>query len=110
MGPTKRLILTLLLISCTLQTKAQQYSPKQIDSILIGTFQLADRNKALKIGLDMYKISENADYYLGMAKAMKVIINSYLGLGVNSRKLWRQLINFWTLRKEKMTTTILYRL
>lgn len=56
----------------------------------------------------MYKISENADYYLGMAKAMKVIINSYLGLGEQQKALG-QLINFWTLRKEKMMTTILYR-
>jgi len=35
----------------------------------------------------MYKISEKADYYLGMAKAMKVIINSYLGLGEQQKAL-----------------------
>lgn len=87
MGFTKRLILVLLLISCIIQTKAQEYSPEKIDNILSGTFQLADRNKALKIGLDTYKISENTGYYLGKAKSLKVIINSYLGLGEQQKAL-----------------------
>ena len=87
MGLTKRLILILLLISCILKTKAQEYTPKKIDSIILGTFQLADRNKALQIGLDTYKISENTGYYLGKAKSLKVILNSYLGLGEQQKAL-----------------------
>ncbi len=83
----KRSILVLLLTSCILQTKAQDYTPKKIDSILVNTFQLADRNKALKIGLDTYKISEKTGYYLGKAKSLKVIINSYLGLGEQQKGL-----------------------
>ncbi len=86
-GFTKRLILVLLLISCILQTKAQDYTSKKIDSILVGTFQLADRNRALRIGLDSYKTSENIGYYLGKAKSLKVIINSYLGLGEQQKGL-----------------------
>lgn len=87
MGFTKRLILVSLLISCILKTKAQDYTPEKIDSIISATFQLADRNRALKIGLETYKISENTGYYLGKAKSLKVIINSYLGLGEQQKGL-----------------------
>lgn len=87
MGLTKRLILISLLISCILQTKAQQYTPEKIDNILTATFQLADRNKALRIGLDTYNTSENIGYYLGKAKSLKVIINAYLGLGEQQKAL-----------------------
>lgn len=81
------MILIALLISCILQTKAQQYTPEKIDNILSGTFQLADRNKALRIGLDTFHISDNNGYYLGKAKSLKVIINSYLGLGEQQKAL-----------------------
>ncbi|WDF46667.1 tetratricopeptide repeat protein [Chryseobacterium sp. KACC 21268] len=84
---TKRLILVLLLIACILQTKAQEYTPEKIDNILSETFHLADRNRALRIGLDTYNISDNNGYYLGKAKSLKVIINSYLGLGEQQKAL-----------------------
>ncbi|MCD9855065.1 tetratricopeptide repeat protein [Epilithonimonas sp. JDS] len=68
-------------------TTAQNYTPKKIDSIIIGTFQLADRNQALKTSLDTYSISEKSGYYLGKAKSLKAIINSYLGLGEQQKAL-----------------------
>lgn len=52
-----------------------------------GTFRLADRSAALKIGLDAYKISDDQDYYLGKAKSLKVVINAYLGLGEQQKAL-----------------------
>jgi len=85
--PTKKLILLLFSISCVLLTKAQNYTPKKIDSIIAGTFQLADRNQALKINLDTYEISKNTGYYLGKAKSLKGIINAYLGLGEQEKAL-----------------------
>lgn len=87
MGLIKRLILFLLLISCILKAKAQEYTPKTIDSIISRTFQLADRNQALKISLDTYKISDKTDYYQGKAKSLKAIINAYLGLGEQQKAL-----------------------
>lgn len=87
MRQKQRLTFIIFLISCLVQTKAQDYSPAKIDEILTGTFQLADRNRALQIGLDTYKISDDKNYYLGKAKSLKVIINSYLGLGEQQKAL-----------------------
>lgn len=87
MKPTKKIILILFSISYLTFTKAQNYTPQKIDSIIVRTFQLADRNQALKIGLDTYNISENTGYYLGKAKSLKSIINSYLGLGEQQKAL-----------------------
>lgn len=72
---------------CLLQTKAQDYTPAKIDSIISSTFQLADRAKALQISQDTYKISERTGYYLGKAKSLKASINSYLGLGEQQKAL-----------------------
>lgn len=83
----KKVILIILLISCLIETKSQDYSPEKIDQILVSTFQLADRNRALKIGLDTYKISEEKGYYPGKAKSLKVIVNAYLGLGEQQKAL-----------------------
>lgn len=87
MGLQHKLLLLILFISCITKTKSQAYTPEKIDQMIAGTFQLADRNQALKTGLDTYKISDNESYYLGKAKSLKVIINAYLGLGEQQKAL-----------------------
>lgn len=87
MRPLKNSIICILLISFLSEAKAQQYTPKKIDSLILITFQLADRNESLKISSKTYKISEDLDYYLGKVKSLKADINSYLGLGEQEKAL-----------------------
>ena len=84
---SKQTLLLVLLFSLFVQTKAQEFSTKKIDSTIVSTFQLADRSQALKISLETFKISDKNGYYLGKAKSLKVIINSYLGLGEQQKAL-----------------------
>lgn len=75
------------MLSLLSEAKAQQYTPKMVDSLIHRTFELADRDEALKISSKTYKISEDLDYYLGKAKSLKADINSYLGLGEQEKAL-----------------------
>ena len=84
---SKQTLLLVLLFSLFVQTKAQEFSTKKIDSTIVSTFQLADRSQALKTSLETFKISDKNGYYLGKAKSLKVIINSYLGLGEQQKAL-----------------------
>lgn len=82
-----RFLLFLSLISFLQKTKAQQYSPAQIDSLITESFQLADRKKALAISSKIYEIANKTGNYYGKAKALKSSINSYLGLGEQTKTL-----------------------
>jgi tetratricopeptide (TPR) repeat protein len=86
-GHLKNSIIFFLLISFLSEAKAQQYTPKKIDSLISLTFQLADRNEALKISNKTYQGSEEIGYYLGKAKSLKADLNSYLGLGEQEKAL-----------------------
>lgn len=87
MQDRRKFILFIALLSFFLETGAQKYTPKKIDSLISKTFQLADRNKALMISTDTYKISDEIGYYQGKAKSLKADINSYLGLGEQEKAL-----------------------
>jgi len=82
-----RSIIAVLIISFLHEAKGQQYTPKKIDSLISGTFQLADRNEALKISDKTYKLSEDIGYYQGKAKSLKADLNCYLGLGEQEKAL-----------------------
>lgn len=76
-----------ILFSLFTKAEAQKYTPKTIDSLIVRTFQLADRNEALKISSKTYKLSDEIGYYPGKAKSLKADINSYLGLGEQGKAL-----------------------
>ncbi|MBN9338259.1 MAG: hypothetical protein J0I88_10525, partial [Chryseobacterium sp.] len=80
-------IIAVLIISFLHEAKGQQYKHKKIDSLISGTFQLADRNEALKISDKTYKLSEDIGYYQGKAKSLKADLNCYLGLGEQEKAL-----------------------
>lgn len=81
MDSKRKITLFILIFSCNFILTAQKFSVNKIDSLISSSFQLADRNAALKISQKTYKDSDKNGYYLGKAKSLKAIINSYLGLG-----------------------------
>ncbi|MPT30778.1 MAG: hypothetical protein E2600_03750 [Chryseobacterium sp.] len=83
----KNLILILIIISCSLKTKAQQYTPEKIDQLIAISFQMADREKALQQNIKTYDIADEIGYYKGKAKSLKGQINCYLGLGEQEKAL-----------------------
>jgi len=83
----QKFLFTIISISFFLKTEAQKHTPKMIDSMIAKTFQLADRNEALKISNRTYKLSEEIGYYSGIAKSLKADINSSLGLGKQEKAL-----------------------
>lgn len=86
-GSLQRFFFIIILVSLFFNAKAQKSTIKQIDSLIASTFQLADRNEALKISNKTYQQSEEIGYYLGKAKSLKADINSYLGLGEQGKAL-----------------------
>lgn len=87
MGLQKGLILIVLVISCSLKTKAQQYTPKKIDELVEHSFQIADREQALQMNIKAYDASKEIGYYRGKAYSLKGQINCYLGLGEQEKAL-----------------------
>jgi len=86
-GLLKKIILVISVFSFLTGTKAQKYTPKKIDSLISISFQLADRNEALKISTKTFRLSDEIGYYLGKAKSLKADINTYLGLGEQEKAL-----------------------
>jgi len=86
-GLQKGFILIVLVISCSLKTKAQQYTPKKIDELVATSFQMADREKALQLDIKAFEASEKIGYYRGKAQSLKGQINCYLGLGEQEKAL-----------------------
>jgi len=85
----------MLLFLLFAEVGAQKKTTQDIDAMISRTFRIADRNQALAISNEAYRLSEDMDYYPGMAKALKADINSYLGLGeqekalISSEKLYK---------------------
>ncbi|MCD9855720.1 helix-turn-helix transcriptional regulator [Epilithonimonas sp. JDS] len=73
------------LFSFMIQTKAQKYSPKQIDSLIRSTTALSDKKKSLEIGFEAYRQSEKINYSLGKLRALNSILYDYQYLG-NDKK------------------------
>lgn len=87
-----RLILSFLLLSSLTKATAQQYTSQKIDSVIIKSYYFVDRNISLKISANALKASQKIGYYAGEAKALKAIINCYLGFG-NQEKHYPMLNN-----------------
>lgn len=82
-----RLILSSLLLSSLTKASAQQYTSQKIDSVISKSYYIVDRNESLKTSSNALKASQKIGYYAGEAKALKAIINCYLGLGNQEKAL-----------------------
>ncbi|TDX87251.1 response regulator transcription factor [Epilithonimonas xixisoli] len=74
-----------LFLPFAIQTKAQNYTRKQIDSLIESTKVLSDQKKAIKIGLEAYKQAEKLNYGKGKMDALNNIIYEYGFMG-NDKK------------------------